>query len=576
MSAERDKPLDGIWTKESNIIPKVDESREFLEIASDFTNPLEIVREAISNAFDWGARHIKIFFDVVAISGENILKIQINDDGEGMDREGLQAFFDLGNSIARKHPGLIGEKGHGTKVYFNSNRIEVVTLKNGKAWRASMDKPFARLHEGEIPTVNIESQNYDPDAHGTLITIYGYNSNRRDRFTHAILTDYILWFTKYGGIDEQFGENKYSGMDLELKGVDRSEPERVPYGHVFPHERKDINKLLEEYKYDASDYYVRKWIKNGCLRNFPEITYHAVFYVEGDKIKREYNKMLTRPGPGGFTGQYTVAERYGLWLCKDFIPIQRKNEWISTKGFEFTRFHAFINCQGFKLTANRGSIENTPAEILDDLRNIVESLYRDITTSSDWSDLDWLRQEASGYRGKERDEKELAKRIKICKGKKIAKYKDHILVEPRQEIGVYGLVVQLNTIEPEIFPFQIIDYDSHVGVDAIVKTRDKIAIGRSNLRMVEFKFSLGKTLNHLYDSIHTIVCWETTLRHEDEVSDVGNNTRRFTVVPKAFENDYDRYFLDDPRSTHRIEVIALSEYLPSRLGIKFSGRLEDL
>lgn len=565
------------WTSEGIIAPKVDETREFLEIANDFTNPLEVVREAISNSFDAGAGSIQVLFDVATISGESVLQIRLNDDGEGMDRDGLQAFFDLGNSLRRgSSQGFIGEKGHGTKVYFNSNRIEVITAKNGKKWRASMERPFARLHAGQVPTVGIESSSCRPDEHGTWITIYGYNSNRRDRFTHVILKDYVLWFTKYGGIDEQFGESGHSGMNLELSGIDRVESEQIPYGHMFPAEQKNVNSLFSLHNVDAPEYYVRRWVKTGHLRNFPEISYQAVFYVEGDKAKRNINPMLKRPGPGSVAGQYTVQDRYGLWLSKDYIPVQRKNEWISTKGYEFTRFHAFINCQGLRLTANRGSVENTPAEIMDDLRQVAESIYKEITTGSDWSELDWLRQEASGYRGAERDLQELEKRVKTCKGKKHAVYNDHILVEPRQEIGVYGLVVKLEMLAPDLFPFQIIDYDSHVGVDALVKTRNKIALGRSNLSMVEFKYSLGNALNHLFESVHTIVCWTTTLRHEEEVSDVGNNTRRFTVVPKATESDHVRYFLDDPRSAHRIEVLVLSEYLPAVLGIQFTGRLEDV
>ena len=564
------------WDKEISIVPKVDATREFLEIANDFTNPLEIVREAISNSFDWGATHIKILFDIINESGESVLKITLSDNGEGMDYDGLQSFFDLGNSQARQRNKCIGEKGHGTKVYFNSNHIEVNTLKNGRQLRASMEKPFACLHRGDIPIVTLQSQECTASKHGTSIIILGYNSNRRDKFTHAILKDYILWFTKYGGIDAQFDINSFINMTLELKGIDRSESEKISYGHVFPAEKKNTTTLFDEYKVDAPEHYVRRWVQTGNLVHSPEIEYHAVFYVEGDKAKRHINPMLKRPGPGSIAGQYTVQDRYGLWLCKDFIPIQRKNEWVSTKGYEFTRFHAFINCQALRLTANRGSIENTPSEIMDDLKGIVENIYKKITTSSDWSDLDWLRQEASGFRSAERDEFELIKRVKVCKSKKYSKYKDHILVEPRQEIGVYGLVVKLEMIEPNLLPFKIIDYDSHMGVDAIVKTKDNIALGRSNLRLVEFKYSLTENINHLFNNIHTIVCWITSLRHEQEIKDVGNNSRNFIVVPKENDSDHDRYFLDDIRSTHKIEVIVLSEFLPSVLGIQFGGRLQDI
>lgn len=53
------------------------------------------------------------------------------------------------------------------------------------------------------------------------------------------------------------------------------------------------------------------------------------------------------------------------------MPIKRVNEWISSKGSEYTKLHAFINCQGLRLTANRGSFENTPSEIQQDLREAV-------------------------------------------------------------------------------------------------------------------------------------------------------------------------------------------------------------
>ena len=34
------------------ITPTVDQTQEFIEIANDFSNPLELVREALSNAYD--------------------------------------------------------------------------------------------------------------------------------------------------------------------------------------------------------------------------------------------------------------------------------------------------------------------------------------------------------------------------------------------------------------------------------------------------------------------------------------------------------------------------------------------
>ena len=60
--------------KAYTITPKVDETQEFIEIANDFSNPLDLVREAISNAYDANASEIRISFDVIKQYGEAILK----------------------------------------------------------------------------------------------------------------------------------------------------------------------------------------------------------------------------------------------------------------------------------------------------------------------------------------------------------------------------------------------------------------------------------------------------------------------------------------------------------------------
>lgn len=562
------------WQEAEAITPCVDEVREFLEIANDFTNPLEVVREAISNAFDAHAQEIEIRFWTEQEAGERILKILLKDDGDGMDMEELQAFFDLGNSRRRyvdDEESFIGEKGHGTKVYFNSAKIEVMTWKNGRVMRATMEKPFASLYAGEIPPVKVHTAGAPGGFHGTEITIAGYNNNRGGSFTHEILRDYVYWFTKFGAFEEEFGESPHAALTLRLKGLDHAEPEALVFGHVFPTEKHNIHQLLKEHGPSAADYYVKRWVKTGHLPEFPDIEYQAVFYVEGDSAKKAYNDMIRRQGVIPRPGMYRVQERYGLWLAKDFIPVERKNEWITTKGSEYTRFHAFANCPALRLTANRGSVENTPTEILADLQKVVERTYEEITSGHDWSELDYLQQEATGIRNAERDKRELKRRVQLCKGKKVAQFNGLELIEPRQEIGVYGLVMRLLTVKPDILPFTIVDYDSHVGVDALVKSTEDVPLEKSSLRLVEFKYALKKELNHLFEHVHAIVCWETEARHEDEVADVTGNTRTMTVISGVGAQPT-QYFLDDPRSARRIPVYVLSEYLTDAHGIEFKNR----
>ena len=253
---------------EFTITPEVNSTQEFIEIAQDFSNPLDLVREAISNAFDANATNIKLGFNVITEYGERILKIEIEDNGSGMDRTGLKSFFDLGNSMRRASKditGAIGEKGHGTKVYFNSRKIEVYTVKDGVGYRAVMSEPKKNLFDHKIPTVSVNNEDVPNQKNGTKIVIWGYNENRRDKFTHAQLKDYILWFTKFGSIEPCFGIDNYCNTTLSLKGVDNDVYETISFGHIFPQESLSVQKLFDEYLVDAPKWYCKKIIKEKSL-----------------------------------------------------------------------------------------------------------------------------------------------------------------------------------------------------------------------------------------------------------------------------------------------------------------------
>lgn len=560
------------------ITPEVNSAQEFIEIAQDFSNPLDLVREAISNAFDAAATKIKIGFDVAVECGERILKIEIEDNGSGMDDCGLKSFFDLGNSMRRNTKdvtGAIGEKGHGTKVYFNSKKIEVHTVKDGSCYHAVMNEPKRKLFNCELPTVSVEKEDNISKENGTKIIIWGYNENRRDKFTHEQLKDYVFWFTKFGSIEGCFGINKYNTNTLLLKGIDRDTYEDLNFGHIFPEESPSVQKLFEEYFVDAPKWYCKKIIKEKSLKNYPEIKFQAVFYIEGTKIKYSYNPMIRRHGYTAPEGAYTVQDRYGLWLCKDYIPIQRKNEWITSKGSEYTKFHAFINCQALKLTANRGSIENTPSEILQDLEQAVREIYESIVQGDDWDQLEWLESEVDSVNTVQKEKSEFKRRIDKVNRAKIATYNGITLIEPQQENGVFTIYMQLSNLNSNIFPFTVVDYDTHFGIDVIVKGKDSMPIKTSKLFYVEFKNYLSKHFNHSFENLHSIICWDINtkeLKHGEEVSDLAGKRRTLKIISPENSVDYTRYYLDDIRSERKIEIFVLKYYLEEKYGIKFFPR----
>jgi hypothetical protein len=106
---------------------------------------------------------------------------------------------------------------------------------------------------------------------------------------------------------------------LHLKCLDRDDFEEIPFGHYFPQENGNIDALFEKYGSSAADMFVRRYVISDRLKELPEVTYDAVISVEGDQVKRDYNPLIGERRRRD-TGRYRVADRYGLWLCKDFIP----------------------------------------------------------------------------------------------------------------------------------------------------------------------------------------------------------------------------------------------------------------
>jgi hypothetical protein len=552
--------------------PVVNHANEFKEIANDFTNPLELIREAISNSFDAKAKHITLAFEVPTIDGDEIFKITIRDDGEGMNEEDLIHFFDLGNSKRRDDKNSIGEKGHGTKVYFNSKRLELTSKKSGsQAIWAKMDNIYQSLNRGEVPEYEYGFKEGKEDKTGTEITIYGYKS-QYTLFTHHQIKDYILWKSKFGSIEKEFNIPENKDVRIHFKGLDDQNYTTLTFGHIFPKESVDAQRLFDKHNNEAPNHFCRRWVEEGHLPNHPYIEYKAVFYVEGKNVKYSYNEMIRRPGKTPFNGSYTIQERYGLWLCKDFIPIQMKNDWIVSKGYEFTRFHAFFNCQNFKLTANRGSVDNTSPEIMADIAAVVKQLYSKITESEDYSLLDWLENEVKDYSSKEKEKKEYSRRSKNAMKQNVCIYKGIKLIEPELESGVYALLVLLMAIEPDLFPFEIIDYNTNTGLDLLAREKTDLTLEQTRIFYVEMKNKLDGHFNHSFDYLHSVICWDTKVKDGDVIMDLGENKRTMRIANPQHEQDITNYYLEDGKGGRNIIVYVLKDYLRQKLGIEFRPR----
>jgi hypothetical protein len=569
--------------------PIVDEGALFGEIAFDFRNPLDAVREAISNAFDANTNEIHISAHVGTHKGDEELVLEFRDTGEGMRLSSaddpripsISSFFSLGSSSRRDDPHKIGQKGHGTKTYFNSRQIEVTTCRNGQEIYAVMDEPKSFLSEHKVPPYLYEIKECDEGKKGTQIIIHGYNRNRTNGFDQDQLQDFIFWFTKFGSIELELGINKNKNVKLYLKGVDRNVPDELHFGHRFPaKEEYDFKRLKVRDPASPTKYFVKKWSESDVqVKDNPHVKIDLLFYIEGDKAK-EYNRMIRRPGRQLKDGMYTVEQRYGLWICKDFIPIQHVTQWIS-KGQRgvATKYHAFVNCQKIKLTANRGDIGNTDAELLRSIeQTVVEWHEQKVRKDAVYKKYEEELEREEVYRDPEQERKELDVRKKNAKNKKIYTYSKNTrgkvsLIEPRQEAGVLALFCTISARVPDLFPFKIIDYDTRKGYDALVLSRN-LATGNEEYKFVEFKKALETNFNHTFGNLAHIVCWECNLGDGMEISDINGEKRTLKITKHSKPKEQTKYILRSDTEEHNIEIYVLKDYLKEKCDIEFRPRAQ--
>ncbi len=556
------------------IKPGIDIAREFFEISSDFANPLEAIREAISNSYDWNAKNIWITFSIDKSEGKSTLILSFRDDGEGMSKDAITStFWGLGKSDARGKSGKIGEKGHGTKIFLRSERVVVHTLGPDGAFDAECHHPFRDLIRGKLHSPTWKEGKIPEDNNTyTEIILHGYNNDHRGEFVQPNVKDYIYWFTIAGSLEKHFPNRTPRPINVHLKCLDKESYEIIPFGHPFPKEESNLETLFAKHNEDAADYYVKKFqIEDERLERQPEVHYQAIVYVEGDQAKRSYNPMIKQKVKTGSKG-YRVADRYGIWLCKDFIPIQRVNEWITGFGSgsnAFVLLHGFINCQDLRLTANRGSVANTDPEIREGLKEVTEKLVDDINKEIIKTNLDTLINWQDEARTLKSERSDYDRRTGLIKNKLFSIYQNIPLYEPQNEAELFGLFMQVYTKRPELFPFEPVDYSINRGIDLIAKRTSPGRVGDSQYGYIELKYLLRGEFNHSFRNLRWIICWDFHQDCKDGslLSSKVERGERKLCFPR--DESADLYFLDDPRGQTKVQIIRLKEFLLQKLDLRF-------
>jgi len=541
----------------TGIKPGVNEAKEFLEIAKNFRDSKEIIREALSNSWDAGASKVTLKFDLVQIPGtyRKGIVVSITDDGEGMssikrgeaNTSEIEDFFSLGYS--NKPHGSIGTKGHGTKIYYKSSGIFVDTWKNGKHIHAETEvPPWGTLKKGIVPTYR-----YDEDAadeKGTKIVVDGFEGKQSEFKFDSLetLAQYILWYTVVGSFGQYFGSPKRMNVELKPANSPIPTPISIPFGFKFPDENLDLSNGSSKY----CKIFGPETIECGRTGEETPVTINVIGAILGEENRESIPHTY---------------ENMGLWLCKDFIRVERNNrimEEVFKGQYWYRNMLIFANCQQFDLTANRDNVRSDQEEYdlaITGIKKFIEEIKSNPASISYFQTKagEDLEKHAKVLKDKETRRKEakkneLEKRLNEYRGRPDLNVPNIVsapVKEPRSEAETALLLQAMISSKHPGIDFRIGEYKTSIGTDLIVECASK---GIPSLAWAEIVATLENLFGwqHPPEGIHKVICWDLGKVQEKQSFTSGEKA-------KLTKKGQGRYHLDI--GTDTIEVYVLREIL---------------
>lgn len=325
----------------------------------------------------------------------------------------------------------------------------------------------------------------------------------------------------------------------------------LPYGFRFPEEQLAFDNGAE-----------------GICKLLGPSTIECGTTEDGKDVKVEIVGALL-----GDTHRNFVPHTYthmGLWLCKDYIRIERNNQILEDvfKGqYYYRSMLIFANCQQFDLTANRNNIRTEQEEYEIAVKGI-----------KDYCKQIWDSEFVKSYFEKKKDEEEKKKtdaneqktnerkdRIKEVRKDRVNRYKGRAVLkvsnligapakEPQSEAETALLLQAMISSKHPGVDFVIGDYNTAHGVDLIVEQNDKDI---TSLKWVELVSSLEKLYQweHPPEGYHYIVCYQLGNVKETQAFPDGQIAK---LIPKTVPGRYALIVGSDS-----IDVYVLREILAS-------------
>lgn len=511
--------------------PKVNEVNEFLEIASDFEDPLEVIRESLSNSFDANASEVNISIQS-RLEGSEII---IEDDGQGMNESELESFFDLGNSTKTDPTDdSIGYKGHGTKIFYKSDRIVINTGKDGTALNATMERPWEKLNDRILPEYEVSESSVPSDRHWTMIKIIGFKSGRGfspESLTYNKIAHYLKWKTLAGSTRHYFHPDDFHELDITVELGDEIDDTR---------DQLTTNNKLEfpEEQLEPGD---GQFPEERMCKHYGPRTLD----IEADNGETTELEVVGMIGGKGTRDELPTYGRhsaqFGIWLAKDHIKVERLNEAISHDN-EFIHFFFIANSQDIELSANREKIRNKSSPIYQAIADELNHFLSKVASDP------WFKDYLDHRRVAELNRKAKSQQQSIEEREQIVLERNRFKASNQAEV-ILGL--ERSNREGAKPMISVEDFNLGADVNALVEQNGHI-YGSSVHESLTDHFDEDKPLG----SISKIICWK-----------IGDRDKLREIERTGYHNGQVSFNLDNNRITykngskHNIHFIEVSSRL---------------
>lgn len=199
--------------------------------------------------------------------------------------------------------------------------------------------------------------------------------------------------------------------------------------------------------------------------------------------------------------------------------------------------NAFVDCDAFQLNANRGSIGNTDHTITEMVRRKVNEKLSSKPIRDLIETRALLEEYENTLRTVDKDAQELEKRFRDANRRKKIKLPDgQTLLEPRRKAKRYSesetliLLIQLLSFYPDLFKFPLLDYNTHEGIDFVVK--DGL-----HPKYIELKGTMQSKVNHSFRNVFKFICYDIELQEGSEVLDPEELKGTLTIAKAPFESN---------------------------------------